>query len=539
MQIGCHSNLNHIELFAGCGGLSLGLEAAGFNLVLANELSPMAAESFAYNLLGEDLLHTSISKAKSKSTLWLSSKYSNLSNRLRENPHHYPPLNSLESFTDITDDFNHLKGTLVVGSIVDLNVLLNSEPKLAHELSNSFGEGELDLVSGGPPCQSFSMAGLRNKDCEKNILPWEFAKFISKTKPKIALLENVTGILHAFKDSEGKNFHAWFEVAKAFALVGYIPLCLHINARSVGIPQNRPRFIMISIREDYFQKIQKNITQDSVEATLFSSSINFFIAVKKDIDSVTVDSLKYFDTGIPEHRVLFQKSFLSGLVGNKEVSVSEAIDDLKRTNKSPKSDYVKKLNSTFEDYLPKSTEINNHNFRNHGEAVRRRFRIYQILKQISDSNVSKDLSLVIRGKKDHIDDNSWHNVKNFDFGIEPNAPVYFSKKYEFDSYLKAHITKKQIQKSLSADSPAPATLSIPDDACHYDKNDPRALTVREMARIQSFPDNFVFRSKETTGSYFRKFETPQYTQVGNAVPPLLGLALGEIIKKIMALSMYR
>ena len=45
----------YIELFAGCGGLSLGLEATGFKLHMANELSPMAGETFAYNMLGEDL----------------------------------------------------------------------------------------------------------------------------------------------------------------------------------------------------------------------------------------------------------------------------------------------------------------------------------------------------------------------------------------------------------------------------------------------------------------------------------------------------
>ena len=47
--------MNHIELFAGCGGLSLGLETAGFQLLLANELSPMASETFAYNILNADL----------------------------------------------------------------------------------------------------------------------------------------------------------------------------------------------------------------------------------------------------------------------------------------------------------------------------------------------------------------------------------------------------------------------------------------------------------------------------------------------------
>ena len=54
-----------------------------------------------------------------------------------------------------------------------------------------------------------------------------------------------------------------------------------------------------------------------------------------------------------------------------------------------------------------------------------------------------------------------------------------------------------------------------------------------MARIQSFPDNFVFRSKITTGGQMRKFEVPQYTQVGNAVPPLLGYALGLSLQALL------
>jgi DNA (cytosine-5)-methyltransferase 1 len=53
-----------------------------------------------------------------------------------------------------------------------------------------------------------------------------------------------------------------------------------------------------------------------------------------------------------------------------------------------------------------------------------------------------------------------------------------------------------------------------------------------MARIQSFPDEFVFCSKATTGGQMRKFQVPQYTQVGNAVPPLLGLALGKVIGRL-------
>lgn len=76
-------------------------------------------------------------------------------------------------------------------------------------------------------------------------------------------------------------------------------------------------------------------------------------------------------------------------------------------------------------------------------------------------------------------------------------------------------------------------MTIPDDLCHYSENELRTLTVREMARFQSFPDWFEFRSKVTTGGSQRSFEVPQYTQVGNAVPPILAYELGHAIKNIL------
>ena len=79
--------------------------------------------------------------------------------------------------------------------------------------------------------------------------------------------------------------------------------------------------------------------------------------------------------------------------------------------------------------------------------------------------------------------------------------------------------------------PAPAALSIPDDGCHY--SDIRTLTAREMARIQSFPDSFVFKSKLSTGGLNRRFEVPIYTQIGNAVPVLLGYALGKCLSNLL------
>jgi len=100
-------------------------------------------------------------------------------------------------------------------------------------------------------------------------------------------------------------------------------------------------------------------------------------------------------------------------------------------------------------------------------------------------------------------------------------------------FLKRHPNKKQTQKALISDRPAPAALSIPDDACYYDEGELRTLTVRKIARIQSFPDAFTFKSKVTTGGKMRRFEVPLYTQVGNAVPPLLGFAIGRAVKNLL------
>ena len=84
---------------------------------------------------------------------------------------------------------------------------------------------------------------------------------------------------------------------------------------------------------------------------------------------------------------------------------------------------------------------------------------------------------------------------------------------------------------LDKNSQAPTITSIPDELVHY--CEPRILTVREHARIQSFPDWFEFKGKYTSGGKRRKQEVPRYTQVGNAVPPLfaeqIGLALMEVL----------
>jgi len=72
-------------------------------------------------------------------------------------------------------------------------------------------------------------------------------------------------------------------------------------------------------------------------------------------------------------------------------------------------------------------------------------------------------------------------------------------------------------------------VSIPDDYIHYNNDLPRTLSVRECARLQTFPDHFRFLGRRTTGGERRKIDVPQYTQVGNAIPPRLARSLAEYI----------
>lgn len=523
--------MNFIELFAGCGGLSLGLKSVGFELLVANELSPMAAETYAYNLLNENLqVQAGVRSPKLKKVVWLSSQYpqKDLKLRLREDPRKFPL--PAEGFSDVAPDGSNLHGNLVIGSIIALNQWLRANPAVAQALADGFGSGGVDLVSGGPPCQSFSMAGLRRKDCEKNALPWEFAQLAQLVNPKLILLENVTGILRPFIDDLGDKYYAWFELAKAFADVGYIPLCLHVNAKHTGVPQNRPRFILIGVRQDFYPSLEQ--TFNEAERSLFSEPLTFFSRIQAG-EVVAYGELHYRDAMMEKDFEAFSGSFLAPLVeyNKRFVSVRDAIDDLREGGNS-EAMFPHLLSSIFKDVLP-NREMKNHELRTNSPLVQRRFRLYQILQQVGNGTHKRVLRF-LNGELSNIHDEDWARLANFDYLLEDGCFSTFQTKLGFIEYLKRHPTKKQTQKALLADEPAPAALSIPDDACHYHHDELRTLSVREMARIQSFPDNFEFRSKATTGGQMRAYEVPQYTQVGNAVPPLLARALGLAITNLLS-----
>lgn len=509
--------------------MSLGLHSAGFDLSLANELSPMAGETFAFNHLGVDLT----AQKEQESVVWLSSAFSrqDMNSRLRENPYEFPAP-STDGYFDLEKIGLTGDGQLVIGSIVDLNNYLNKNIAENEDIKEAFQN--IDLVSGGPPCQSFSMAGLRQLNNHRNRLPWEFAKFVELVRPKVALLENVSGILRAFHE-DGKEFHAWREVSKAFASIGYAPICIHANAKYVGVAQNRPRFLMFAIEESEINRISSNNLN-------VAESVAIEQAKRSLHENFDWDSFKYWDVANPDDSEFFSGTIFNALRTHPDstnwISAREAIGDLETTERNdvPLSDYVDNINKLFGSPV-KLKEIKNLAHRKHGERVQRRFRLYQVLESLGRRTLAKEiLSAKDSPDREHL--NSLVSVLADAELLFENESVLRSaaNNSEIIDLVTSLKTRKHSQRALLANKPAPAALSIPDDCCHYSSSQLRTLSVREVARLQSFPDSFEFRSKVTTGGKSRRFEVPQYTQAGNAVPPLLAKNAGSVVKKLINLA---
>jgi DNA (cytosine-5)-methyltransferase 1 len=532
------NHFKHIELFAGCGGMSLGLDAAGFDLFMANELSPMAGETFAFNLFGENLSQLAEQKSKPQNVLWVKSTFDegNLKDRLRENPFQF----SNGKHSDINSK-TQFENKLVIGNIDHFLDFLAHNRTVCSNLRKQ----NIDLLSGGPPCQGFSLAGRRIKDDYKNLLPLSFAKFAGLIQPKVVLLENVKGITSPFETDDGINHYAWLEVAKAFSLKGFVPVCMLLNSKYFGVPQNRPRFILYAFRKDVFEKLKARKKNSDLTNAILLNSLLFYNKVhsmRKRLDEIKITDIPLYD--IESDPIFFDGKLLPKLrTDEKEfINAAAAIGDITSTKKKYKiekinNEYALQLTNLFKPKFENPfEELQNHEQRRHTYKVKARFRLYQAINNLN--GMRQDVMQVISGKceDEEVFQKVFKALKEEALLVASDETEIFERPKSLNSfkkYLKQIESRKHSQRAIRNNEPAPAQMTIPDDLCHYSTTELRTLTVREMARFQSFPDWFVFRSKVTTGGQQRTFEVPQYTQVGNAVPPMLAYELGKTVNKLL------
>ena len=198
--------MRYIDLFAGSGGLSLGLYNAGLHGIFAVEKNKDAFSTLKYNLI--------------------------------ERKNHFLWPNWLE-----------MKNW-------DINELLEVHSKELAELN-----GSVDLVVGGPPCQGFSMAGKRKNDDIRNQLMHSYIEFIKLVKPTMLFFENVQGFTVEFKDHKDKKKYSDILVSELHKL-GYNLDYKIVTMSEYGVPQNRKRFILFASKngayEIFFEELFKN-----------------------------------------------------------------------------------------------------------------------------------------------------------------------------------------------------------------------------------------------------------------------------------------
>lgn len=265
------------------------------------------------------------------------------------------------------------------------------------------------------------------------------------------------------------------------------------NSSNYGVPQNRERVLFIGCRKDqkFISEIPATVKENE-KVTVFEALYDLdFIGNNEEAHHYElVDISKQFNGTAEKMKSLLRKRTVDGKENTK---IGKSFSEWSREGR------------LIERYQPKTKPFYVRNF----EGLQKGEKYFDILNNHKTSNQNEDVI-----KRLEI------ILKNGDY-----------KKAQCDLEECGLTSNKRSYNVLKPDSQSPTVMTIADDYIHY--KTPRALTVREMARLQSFDDSFVFQGKRSTGGNNRKTEVPQYTLVGNAVPPLMARAIAmEILKNI-------
>lgn len=395
-----------VDLFAGCGGLSLGLGTAGFSTLLGVEAHADPFSTYKLNLLdrhGDRHLWPS----------WLEKQ----------------PWKAEELLRCHRDKLAELKGSV-------------------------------DLVAGGPPCQGFSMNGLRRPDDPRSKMVDVYLEYVHVLRPRLVLLENVVGF-QSMKHRAGGTYRDY--AVGELVRLGYDCWTDVVRSADWGVPQRRPRFVLVAALTGTLPGIDP-IQRLKVARRAFLQ--------KRGLGPGTTDS----------------KAALSDL---------EGLSDLRADREWGHKGFVA-LKRAAKAKTP-----------------------YQSLMRLGSRGQPEDLRLPRHGEA---------SVRRMQ-EILDNCERGVCLRPQDRSRLGI---KKRSTTALDPNDIAPTISTLPDDLIHY--SEPRSMTVREHARLQSFPDWFSFCGPYTTGGSRRKDACPRYTQVANAVPPLLAEALGETLIGLLAVQ---
>ena len=305
------------------------------------------------------------------------------------------------------------------------------------EILDNISNQEVDLIIGGPPCQSYSTIGRRKYD-DKAKMYKQYYRILSIIKPKMFLFENVKGMLSMKNPKGGKVID---DIRKKFDSVNYNIYFKVLDAADYGVPQHRERVFIIGCRKD----LNINWSFDNIEKSSKQLSIKQAI---NDLPSVSA--------------------------GNnvKSYKGRKPTNDYQKLMRSHKGHITCHFSPVYGD---KIQTVINHVKQGEGKNY--------INRLVDEGKIPKEYRLT----------SGYNNTYGRLVGTEPST-------------------------TITNNMSTPSGLRC----IHYNEN--RALTPREGARIQSFPDwfEFVGTKKDIT------------TQIGNAVPPLLAMKIATQIEKVLS-----
>jgi DNA (cytosine-5)-methyltransferase 1 len=407
-----------VDVFAGCGGLSLGLLNAGWAGLFAVEKN-----RDAFNTLAENLI--------------LGGRY----------PFLWPEWLPVKAST-----------------------VSNLLAKYGKRLSTL--RGEIDLLAGAPPCQGFSLAGRRLHADPRNSLFKQYLEIVGRVEPRFLLVENVQGFSLPFKKN-GRGHRkkkAYSEIlTEELQRLGYKVFSELVDFSEFGVPQRRNRFILVAIKDG--DPALERLKGKSPFERLRSRRKAFLLSKRLRVHG--------------------------------PISATQAIADLEVNGKA--------LVPATEQTLSRFNQIQ------YGRTDHR----------------SRFVALMRKGAEGQPDSMRLprHRVATIRQFEEIMATCQRGQSLG-DADRKRLGINKQAVTPLHPDLPASTVTTLPDDIVHY--SEPRILTVRENARLQTFPDWFRFTGNYTTGGKERRSSCPRYTQVGNAVPPLFAEAIGRVLRNLIS-----
>jgi len=424
----------------------------------------------------------------------------------------------------------------------------DDNPYINKRIKDALSEykGKHWVLVGGPPCQAYSLIGrsrrqangvghdIQQKD-KRNFLYLEYLRIIAKFNPTVFVMENVKGMLSAeingekivnkifedlrnpraaisenSKSSKNKKFqyHIYSLVTPADVDTELDPSDYLIHSEDYGIPQARHRVILLGIRSDFIIKpeiLKPRSTKVNVKDVLSDlPTLRSFFTKSNDSQSEWYDFIK---SAINQNWLKnYQPIIRNGRKIEPKKLKSQLINALSRLQPSlgTGSEFMKTtVNPQYcpEWFLDKKLGgVINHSSRGHMKGDLWRYFFSSVYAEIYGCSP---------------------RMKDFPRQLLPNH-----KNVQTQAAIDKGDFADRFRVQDANHPAATITCHMSKDghySIHYDPAQCRSLTVREAARLQTFPDNY----------YFEGPRTQQYHQVGNAVPPLLAKQIAEVVYDVI------